>query len=227
MVESGYNDFFFNVARNVNLGIEEALRVNPKWVIVSSDDMVRAEPISNLTRQLSRIDQESIDVVFTDPQGKIHSLRGFLGSPRFTYRIAIQFAGKYRREMHKLNVKYNGKNYLTPVAYSNIFNHFFYSNLIDAIWTVDFSIFSGGFIRKLSPKVFDEIYVNAHEDADLSLRLIFERARKAFVKYEIENLFGGSMGRGYDRSLRSIPSVSYLNYKFERRFIDAESKRRK
>jgi hypothetical protein len=224
VVESGHNDFFFNIARNTNLGIEEAMKVNPKWIILSTDDMVKAEPIYNLTQQLSKIGNENVDVVFTRPQGKIHSLRGFLGSPRSTYRIAIQFADKYRRAMYKLNVKYNGKNYLTPVAYSNIFNHFLYSKLTDAIWTVDFSIFSSGFIRKLLPKVFDEIYINAHEDADLSIRLVFERARKAFVKYEIENLFGGSLGRGYDRNLRSIPSVSYLNYKYEKKFFDAERK---
>ena len=105
IVESGYNDYLFNIARNSNLGIIEALKVNPKWIILSSDDMIEAEPIQILIDQLSKLNHNAIDVLFTSPPGRIHSLHGFLGKPRFTYKFLINIMNRYRRKLYELNVK--------------------------------------------------------------------------------------------------------------------------
>ena len=41
-VESGEkDDFYFNYAHNCNMGIKKAMEYNPKWVVVSNDDIHR------------------------------------------------------------------------------------------------------------------------------------------------------------------------------------------
>ena len=66
-VESGVNDFYFNYAHNCNVVIKRAMDYNPKWVIVSNDDMYKIDDISVLQKQLESINNKKIDTVFTKP----------------------------------------------------------------------------------------------------------------------------------------------------------------
>ena len=56
-VESGgKDDFYFNYAHNCNVGIKKAMEYNPKWVVVSNDDMYKIDEVSILIDELHKID---------------------------------------------------------------------------------------------------------------------------------------------------------------------------
>jgi hypothetical protein len=66
-VESGgKEDFYFNYAHNCNMGIKKAMEYNPKWVVVSNDDMEAVDSISVLTAQLRNINHRKIGCVFVN-----------------------------------------------------------------------------------------------------------------------------------------------------------------
>ena len=53
-VESGgIGDFYFNYAHNCNAGIKKALEYNPKWIILSNDDIEKIHPIELLIKELN------------------------------------------------------------------------------------------------------------------------------------------------------------------------------
>ena len=67
-VESGgRGDFYFNYAHNCNVGIRKAMEYNPKWVVVSNDDVYKIDDISILQKQLEFVNDKKIDTVFTEP----------------------------------------------------------------------------------------------------------------------------------------------------------------
>ncbi len=52
-VESGgKGDFYFNYAHNCNVGIRKAMEYNPKWVVVSNDDMEKIDNLNKMTKLL-------------------------------------------------------------------------------------------------------------------------------------------------------------------------------
>jgi len=55
-VESGVGNFYFNYAHNCNIGIKKALEYNPKWIIVSNDDMYKIDDVTKLEDSLLKID---------------------------------------------------------------------------------------------------------------------------------------------------------------------------
>ncbi|MHB1830404.1 MAG: hypothetical protein ACYCO0_03335, partial [Candidatus Micrarchaeaceae archaeon] len=59
-IESGgITDKYFNYARNVNKGLKFALKYKPKWIIVSSDDMVKVDDISILENELFNLNKNT------------------------------------------------------------------------------------------------------------------------------------------------------------------------
>ncbi|WP_077076265.1 hypothetical protein [Cuniculiplasma divulgatum] len=45
---SGRGDFYFSIAHNFNIGIKKAMKYNPKWVVVSNDDMHKIDDLNKL-----------------------------------------------------------------------------------------------------------------------------------------------------------------------------------
>ena len=81
-VESGeVPDPYFNYAHNCNVGIRKAMEYNPKWVIVSNDDMYKIDNISVLIHELSNLNEKSVISVFTKPS-KYHSYKAAIGQKR-------------------------------------------------------------------------------------------------------------------------------------------------
>ena len=64
-VESaGIPDPYFNYAHNCNIGISKAMEYNPKWVILSNDDMKKIDDVEVLVRSLKSL-EGAVDIVFT------------------------------------------------------------------------------------------------------------------------------------------------------------------
>ena len=79
----------------------------------------------------------------------------------------------------------------------------------------DFIILSANFVRDSECMVFDEIFVNDREDNDLAIRLRIN-GRTATIDYAIKTIGAISLGMSVVRSLRSVASETYLNYKWEK-----------
>ena len=64
-VESGGNpDPYFNYAHNSNVGIKRAMEYNPKWVVVSNDDMYKIDENEKLWDCLVELNNNRTDMLF-------------------------------------------------------------------------------------------------------------------------------------------------------------------
>lgn len=61
-VESGKDDPYFNYARNCNIGLKYALKYNPKWIVLSNDDMRKVDDFKILTKFISRL-KSDVDLI--------------------------------------------------------------------------------------------------------------------------------------------------------------------
>ncbi|MCL5677799.1 MAG: hypothetical protein M1442_00820 [Candidatus Thermoplasmatota archaeon] len=214
-VESGYGDVLFNAGRNSNFGMSKAIQYNPKWIISSSDDMFKIDDIAVLVSELKKLDHNRIKCVFTYPPGYYHSKPGFVGRPNILYRILMNLTGRKRRQIYKLFRKFSGVSY-RPLQYDVFLNRLLYKRIAEAVFTIDFAILSGAFVKEKGGNIFDETYVNGEEDSDLSITLTRNKEDYAFVKYRIGDFIGSTSGIGFDRYLRSVATISYFSYKIEK-----------
>ena len=105
-VESGgREDFYFNIAHNVNIGIRKAMEYNPKWVVFSGDDMYKIDDVSLLVSELKKINNRKYAAVFTEPS-RYHSIPCKLSKPRLTRKLLFTLLGRYRRMQIKLEQRY-------------------------------------------------------------------------------------------------------------------------
>ena len=79
----------------------------------------------------------------------------------------------------------------------------------------DFGIYSSIWISKIGYEIYDDTFINAAEDTDLSLIIALGGIRTAKIKYRIGDLIGSTLGTGIQRSLRSIAGLTYLNCKWK------------
>ena len=205
-VESGgKEDFYFNSAHNVNVGIKKALEYDPKWVIFSSDDMYKIDDINVLIEQLSTINNQEIDVVFTQPS-IYHSKPertaelNILGKIYFKYKHILKLYNKF-------GIKYN---FCPPSGrFSKLFKKGYLHLEIN-----DFGIFSGNFLKMFNGYLYDETFINGGEDSDISLKFSMNPKKRAIINYKIGDYIGTTLGTGPTRGLRGILGLAYFNYKW-------------
>ena len=208
-VESGgKDDIYFNYAHNCNVGIKKAMEYNPKWIVVSNDDMIKIDDVDILVSELKAFDYDKISVVFAKPS-KYHSLPQVVGVPYFFAKI-YYYSTKRMRLLYKLKKKFE-------ISYTNASNQRIHRLFIkqerDFINIIDFGIFSSKFILELKSDLFDEVFINHFEDTDLSLRISLNSYKIAISNYEIGSIRGGTFD-DFSRELRSIPSLCYFNRSF-------------
>ena len=211
-IESGYNNFYFNGAHNVNLGFKKALEYNPKWIIFSGDDMYKVDDVNKLMSELKTVNNEDKDIVFTKPS-LYHSSPERIGKRNLFFILYYLSTNKNKqRDLLKLYNKYKIKYFPSPTTgkYSLLFKKGYTYLEIQ-----DFAIYSSNFVAAKKGAVYDETFVNAAEDTDLSLMFSLNRQKLAVVDYKIEDMIGRSLGTGIQRDIRSIAGLMYLNTKWE------------
>ncbi|MCL4341708.1 MAG: hypothetical protein M1431_06420 [Candidatus Thermoplasmatota archaeon] len=225
-VESGeVPDPYFNYAYNCNVGIKKAMEYNPKWVVVSNDDMVKVDDISKLINELQKIDNENIDTVFTPPS-QYHSTPMFLCKPKVLLFIALRtltffskqfsYIEKIYYQLRRFNKKlYSPRDEYCPTLMYKIISFIFFKRIENFINTLSFGIFSAYFVKKSNNNVFDDIYINEMEDTDLSICIKRRQHNTAIVDYKIGEYVGSSLGRGSIRTMRLVPGWTYFSYKME------------
>ena len=110
-VESGIGNYYFNYAHNCNAGIKKAMEYNPKWIIVSNDDMDKIDDVDALKNELSQLDNTSVQIVFVSSTN-YHSYPAILTTARLGRFILFLILGKLRRYQLMLEKKYNVCHFL-------------------------------------------------------------------------------------------------------------------
>ena len=208
-VESGYNNYYFNYAHNCNAGIKKAMEYNPKWIIVSNDDMYKIDDIEVLKNKLLKINNNEIYCVFTKPS-KYHSSPERIAERNILFYF-YYLKNRYSRAILKLIKKFNIKYSMCPISgkFSMLFKKGY-----EYLEIQDFAIFSSNFIKITEGKIFDETFINGAEDTDLSLKLSLNPNKITIIDYKIGDYIGSTRGLGITTSLRSIAGETYLNYKW-------------
>ena len=225
-VESGIGGPYFNYSRNCNLGLSHALRYNPKWIVLSNDDVIQIDNISALVNGLSNTNHLASDVVFAQPPGRHHSY--FLGIARNSYLMAIVRSTYARNALYALAAGYWRRQIQIEkqfqadlvIADQRARFSFLYKILFRFLNGAAFSIFNADFVRKSYGRLFDETYINGVEDVDLFLQFAHSNSHYSFVNFKIGTMTGASLG-GWNiaRRFRNIANEAYLNYKVRNRML--------
>ena len=118
-----------------------------------------------------------------------------------------------------LNKKFKNEYFICA---DNKIGEIFFKKIISYYNFEAFGIFSSEFIKREN-EVFDEYYINAHEDQDLSIRISVEPEKIAWIEYGISGYGGMSFGSGLNRAFRTIASDTYLNYKIHNNILSQKS----
>ena len=222
-VESGeVPDPYFNYAHNVNVGIKKAMEYNPKWVVFSNDDMYRVDDINKLQSQLRRVPKDA-DVIYAVSPEHRFSMKCYLGNATIFYVFFNLFRTKFR-SLSKIKKSILPKIeivlefYTGPGIVKKIVKLFLIrpiKNSQEFLHVGSFGIFSNEFILNMKNSLFDENYINADEDTDLSYRISFREVKTYEIEYKIGDLVGRSMGLREDRFLCSQAGRVYFLAKFE------------
>ncbi|MEM0133941.1 MAG: hypothetical protein QXU18_01755 [Thermoplasmatales archaeon] len=214
-VESGYpRDPYFNYAHNCNIGIKKAMEYNPKWIVLSNDDMKKVDDTKTLKSQLVKIDFKKSCIVYLEPPGKYYSYWARIGRPS-SIRYIIYQLNKYLRLKVKIEKRLGqilGLKFLilgTDFPYRLLFGPEDTFRNVGAV-----AIFSGKFAEENNGSIFDETYINGIEDVDFSLRAANSKVELFTINYRIGTYIGATLG-GFtsNRTLREIANLAYFNYK--------------
>ena len=212
-VESGGRwDFYFNFSHNVNVGIKKAMEYNPKWIVVSNDDMYKIDDVDVLTNELKNINNEEVDIVYTPPS-VLHcspervAKRNILFTPYYFItnknygRITLNLIKKFKTNYFCCRLDWKCTKILKK-GYEYIeINTFF--------------VISPNWIRSTNDDLFDEIYINHYLDLDLSIRLSINKHRARFIGYKIGDYISSTLGINKARDMRNFSGIVYFNFKME------------
>lgn len=217
-IESGgRDDFYFNYAHNCNLGVKKALEYDPKWVIISNDDVFRIDDLEILLDGLRKLEEDKPDAVFVSSGVGRHS------NPLSIVKLnrhLVSIATKVFRLLGKDSMLYRFGFFYRKFDLSYYFlptNRHWMKCISQEVATLknieDFAIFSPRFLRKKGEELFDEVFLNGPEDIEVSLTL--KDCRTESIVFSIGSYFSASLGTERPRKLRSISNRAYFNEKLE------------
>ncbi|MEM0134158.1 MAG: hypothetical protein QXU18_02870 [Thermoplasmatales archaeon] len=232
-VESGgKGDFYFNFSHNNNVGIRKALEYNPKWIIQSGDDVYKIDEPEVLLSQLKEIDNNTVGMPYIDPQSAYSGKIEYVCEKR---KFAITFeklVNKLKPQSMRANTtEFKGRYMISEGSphlcnsvkcrASRIYSMFLYKRIHKYRDFVSFGIFGSKMIRDTIEKYgtfFDEDFINASEDWDLSIRISMLNYREASIKFRIGVMIGKTLGTHKERGLRNLAGHNLISYKAENYF---------
>lgn len=210
-VESGeYPDPYFNYAHNCNVGIKKAMEYNPKWIVVSNDDMVKADEPSRLAENLRRLDNRSISAVFAHPLS-YHSRKETVGT---TNKLAFFYYARNKRSRIILTLRKRFKIKLAQ-APGTLLSRIFFKDFYFIRDFIDFGVYSANIVAEYAFEIFDETFINHFEDTELSLRISLEGKQLVVSDFKIRSVIAGTQGKSFTRALRGIASLTYFSFKYD------------
>ena len=145
-VESGgREDFYFNFAYNCNIGIRKAIEYNPKWIIVSNDDVISNDEVSKLKYSLLALNSDREMICFTCTQGIYQSRLASVSSRTIRRRMLLTFMGRKEVKRLQLEKKFGIRFVIgsTLRPYKLI-----YRPVVQVMYFGSFGIFSSALIKK-------------------------------------------------------------------------------
>ena len=228
-VESGgRGDFYFNYAHNCNVGIRRAMEYNPKWVVLSNDDINKVDDVKVLRHELNKLDKEKVDFVVCEPSHGYHSTPVKILYPnRLALFLYFRKTFKDLSQSFKEIVSQLKSNFIFTLINTSrtdvvkisrkerfklnlLIKFFFHDDGIDFFQMGAFGIMSGNLANKLDEKPFNEDYINAVEDIDLSYRIMKNGYKTLIIHYNIRPDLGFILGSDSARDARSIAGRLYL-----------------
>lgn len=216
-VESGgRGDFYFNYAHNCNVGIRKAIEYNPKWVVLSNDDMRKIDDPQNLKNGLMKFDPNEVNVLFTkESPDHYHSQPTFLARPNALGKTLHFLLSLSKKSF--FSIAYTKENFTKKFGLDVILlpKHeiikLFFSKIRPIFVTESFTILSGSYAKANNGDILNESFCNGAEDWDFSFRIFYEFKKYNFVNYLIGEYTGGVFGSGKNRALRDIANISLFN----------------
>ncbi|MCL5789184.1 MAG: hypothetical protein M1290_01810 [Candidatus Thermoplasmatota archaeon] len=213
-VESGVGNYYFNYAHNCNVGIRKAMEYDPKWIVVSNDDVYKIDDIDILKGQLLALPQKDSTIVYLEPPGKYYSYWAFIGKPS-TLRRLFYLLNRYLRLRIRIEKEYArilGLKFL--VFGTNIPYRFLVKHDLKFRNVGGFVIFNRKLAEEKQGNIFDETYINGTEDVDFSLQIAGANIKVNTINYKIGCHIGASLGKSTsNRTLRDIITLAYFNQK--------------
>ncbi len=196
---------YFNYAKSVNDGIKEALKLNPKWIIISNDDICKIDKIDRLIEELKQ--SEQYDTLFF-PKSNIYSDKTFLAKAQLQRLIrpysewGESFSKIYRMfKVHYETLDFRDRYLLYRLFYKPILKIPHHQG--------NFIVLNSKLIRRINSKIFDETFINGLEDTYLSYKYL-SNSKYKLSNFNIRAITGGSLGTGLDRVFRGITNEIYL-----------------
>ena len=207
---------FFNYGRSCNFALKHALNYNPKWIILSNDDVYKIDEISNLVMELLKLTNKNYDTVFinSDPDN-YHSGISYIIRSGFLDKVILPGINQFFKKRMRLRKKYKIIYGVSGLKTIKSRLRLLLSNKLVKFTNIgDFSIFSSDFVQKNGSKIFDEVFINSYEDVYLSIFL--NKNKKSFkVAFNLGSHVSSSLGSSKSNALRNIASSVYFNYLFK------------
>ncbi|MEM3829781.1 MAG: hypothetical protein QXP36_11285 [Conexivisphaerales archaeon] len=217
-VESGFpKDPYFNYAHNCNVGIKKAMEYNPKWIVVSNDDMYKIDDIKVLVKEIQMLDSRKIMFVYTKPS-RYHSYPSSIGRKRFVIGSLGYFVNscihRYPKNYliaSKIARKYKVDFVLGPR--NRLLARVFLKDVFYFTMTSDFMILNEKYAEQTNGSVFNEGYINGTEDHELSIIASIQSGNVDFIDYRIGDYIGSTLGVRHIRVIRDVANYVYFNYR--------------
>jgi hypothetical protein len=209
-------DFYFNFAHYVNTGIKKAIEYNPKWVIYSDLDVLKVDDISIAADLLNSINNDVVGLVYAYPTNSHLSHEQYVAKPRFIREVVHFLLARFGKDtIYGINKKFAVKY---SIKANGFLNALFYKSEYRYRDIISFGIFSKKMLDELLSKcgyVFDETFLNCHEESDLAIRISKSGWRVANISYKIRPLISMTLGNSHIRQLRDQASATYFSMKLE------------
>ena len=210
-VESGgKEDFYFNFAHNCNIGIKKAMEYNPKWIVLSNDDMYKINDINYMKEEL-----DNANGIFLVKNKKVDP-KAIIGKPSIRSIPWIVHAKRrwpfYKEKLTVLSRFNSNYEFCSTTLLKMI-----YKRVISYNHAGSFLVLDSRSVRchiKLHSNLYDEIFINSGEDIDLSLILKLKVKEHFFENFNIGTIGSGTMNYGAPRGLRDISGFVYLDSKW-------------
>ena len=234
---------FFNFAHSMNIGIEEALKKQPKWIILSNNDISPATSTSNLIRVLETDSDNDILIprisylediprhsfveiykqslmarlIYENTPAKISKMLPVYLQAHFVFaHLPLYANGKF--VSYNLSQEYSSESKLLS-AFLNVASFvgkWSGTKLIETRNVQPISIVSS---KVLQVERFDETFSSGGEDLDLSIRLKLRNYRLGLTDITFKTPGGASLNKGIMRMYRNtIPEIAILGWKLKNEY---------
>lgn len=229
---------YFNFSKSMNVGINTALKYNPKWIILSNVDVEPISNFDNIARQLNNINADIIIPRMVDENQKVHNITFLNKTGNFTNNLFHLFSPlntflpvysrgqfilsnipmtkneqfiRFIQTTYKFN-NYNGNLDLNDIQY-NFISKYIYKKSLYYVNIQPFSIIKSSVLKD---NKFDEDFINGGEDTELAIRLLRKHYKFALIDVSVKRYTGTYLGVNETRLLRnSLMSLLLLGKKLK------------